>query len=434
MRKNMTRRQFLKLLAVALGATGITIKSLGQSSLAQSINRNIFLPWISGNKEAQPTPTNTSTGTIQPTDTTQPTDPAQTSTATPTETPRPTPSGTPGPLTGKVVHVHSENATSWDGTDPAYWNYVDQDVVNQMVDEGVLALTNSGIVDDAWRVLLPNYQPGQGIAIKVNFNNSNSCDDMDEQIDAIVEPVNAVIRGLKRIGVIEEDIWVYDAMRPIPNRFVSGILYQNIKFYDYSCRLKAQWAYGNPDAYITFNPPPGVPTPPAICLTEVIVDASYLINIPIMKYHTNQTGASLSFKNHFGSIDNPAGLHNYINFDNPYYSPTYSVFVDLFLNPNIMGKTILTIGDGLLASKSYYGGPPQLWTTFGGHVPNSIFLSKDPVAFDCVLCDLLDAEITLPDAVNDYLNLASNAGLGTYERGDPWGSGYSLIDYIKINI
>jgi hypothetical protein len=34
--------------------------------------------------------------------------------------------------------------------------------------------------------------------------------------------------------------------------------------------------------------------------------------------------------------------------------------------------------------------------------------------------------------VDDYLKLAAGAGLGTFERGVPWGSGYSQIDYVRI--
>jgi hypothetical protein len=38
------------------------------------------------------------------------------------------------------------------------------------------------------------------------------------------------------------------------------------------------------------------------------------------------------------------------------------------------------------------------------------------------------------DEATDYLRLAAAAGLGVYESGDPWGSGYSHIDYVKITV
>ena len=113
---------------------------------------------------------------------------------------------------GRVIHVHSDQATSWAGqTD--YWNYVNQNVVNDMVDQGVMALTDTTTVADAWRTLLPDYQPGQGIAIKVNFNNWG--DQLSKSM-RLIQPVNAVVRGLKQIGVAETDIWVYDAVRGHP--------------------------------------------------------------------------------------------------------------------------------------------------------------------------------------------------------------------------
>jgi hypothetical protein len=67
--------------------------------------------------------------------------------------------------------------------------------------------------------------------------------------------------------------------------------------------------------------------------------------------------------------------------------------------------------------------------------PNSLLLSTDPVAIDSVMTDLLHAEGLgggVEDWADDYLELAAGAGLGTYERGDPWSGsdGYGRIDLI----
>jgi hypothetical protein len=35
---------------------------------------------------------------------------------------------------------------------------------------------------------------------------------------------------------------------------------------------------------------------------------------------------------------------------------------------------------------------------------------------------------------DDYLKLAAAADLGVFERGDPWGSGYTKIDYQNIEL
>lgn len=47
--------------------------------------------------------------------------------------------------------------------------------------------------------ILPYYQAGQGIAIKVNFNNNG-----DGRIDSLIQTVNALVRGMKLIGVRAE--------------------------------------------------------------------------------------------------------------------------------------------------------------------------------------------------------------------------------------
>jgi len=422
MNKRISRRKLLKALAAAAGSVGLG-KVLGSSLLrgtAQELDKYVYLPFISKADPPFPGPTTEPTSTSTPTST-----PTATPTATPTSTP------TSPPTDSRVVHVHSDGATSWNG-ETDYWNYVNQDVVNDMVDQGVMVLTGASAVADAWRALLPNYQNGQGIAIKVNFNNSSACDDTSGKIDALIQPINAVVRGLKQIGVAEADIWVYDAIRAIPDRFVNGSQYGSVRFFG-DCRDSAGWGSNDPDAYIAFSPPADIPVPPATRITDVLINATYLINMPIMKIHTvNSTGVTLGFKNHFGTIQNPSALHDYVAFFGSYYRADYNPFVDIYQNPHIAGKTVLTIGDGLFASRRGYALPPGFWATFQNQVPNSLFFATDPVAIDCVMCDFLAAETTVPAEADDYLRLANDAGLGVFERGAPWGSGYSQIDYLKI--
>ena len=328
--------------------------------------------------------------------------------------------------------MHSNDATDWN-LQSNYWNYVNQTTVDTMVDSGMVALTGATSVAGAWRALLPDYSPGKAIAVKVNLNNSTTCNDADGQIDALIQPVNAIVRGLKQMGVRETDIWVYDAIRYIPDRFINANQHPNVRFFDKSCREKARFSSDDPHAFVSFNPPPGVTTPPLTRITDVIIDATYLINMPIMKPH-GLTGATLSFKNHFGTIEVPFQLHQYADPDLPnYFGPDHSTLVDIYRNPHIASKTILTVGDGLFACRSF-NGTPSVWDTFGNQVPNSLFFSKDPVAIDCVMCDLLDDEVGIPDTTNHYLQVASNAGLGVFERGDPWGSGYQQIDYLRMEL
>jgi Domain of unknown function (DUF362) len=345
------------------------------------------------------------------------------------------------PLLGKVIHVHGNGAVDWTG-EGDYWNYMDQDTVNNMVDRGLMELTGAVTVADAWRALIPAYEPGQKIAIKVNFNNSGVCNNTAPVIDALIEPVNAVVSGLEQIGVARADVWVYDAIRALPDHFVAKGL-PGVRFFDGyytgACREQAGFRY-EPETRVTFYPPPGV-TIGEVHVTNVLMDATYLINMPIMKGTHPLAGVTLGFKNHFGTLNNPAALHDYVNvvYQPPAYRTDYNPLVDLHRSPLIGGKTVLTIGDGLFAAREYNQAPVP-WTTFGDQVPKSLFFARDPVAVDCVMHDLLAAEpgTNVPDGTNNYLRLAGEAALGAFERGDPWqepyGSGYSSIQYIRVEV
>lgn len=416
-----TRRQFLKFLTAAASGTIVACARVVNTpwvrGLAEDLGGKVYLPVLGNSTSTQPP---------QPTATDPPPQPTETD---------PPPSGTPlPPPTGpRVVHVHSNAVTSWNGSPWDYWNYVDQGVMDNMVDQGMMALTGASSVADAWRAILPNYQPGQGIAIKANLNNSQ-CHSPDGEIDALIQPVNSMVRGMKLIGVQESDIWVYDAIRSIPDRFASEILFNGVRFFDKGCYNEAGFSSSNSSAFVSFNPPSGIPMPPPIRITDMLINATYLIDMPILKYHGGATGASLAFKNHFGTINNPDALHDYVGVKAPYFRTDYSPFVDIYMNPNVGPKTILIMSDGIFGAKRFKAEPTP-WATFANQVPKSLFFSTDPVANDSVMFDFVAAEMgSMPTGSDAYMQVAMNAGLGVYENGDPWGAGYNQIDYQRINL
>ncbi|MEW5718249.1 MAG: DUF362 domain-containing protein, partial [Chloroflexota bacterium] len=325
----------------------------------------------------------------------------------------------------RVVHIHNANATTWIGQ-PDYWNYVNQDVVNAMMDRGMMELTGASTVADAWRAILPRYQAGQGIAVKVNFNNNG-----DGNLDASIQTVNALVRGLKQIGVREQDIWFFDAIKHFPDRFLNMCLYPGVLFFDDGTRRRAGFESTAPSAPITFRTPSDLPAHPASRVTDVLVNATYVINLPLFKGHTDLAGVTLGFKNHFGSVPNPVDYHPYMFPSGTYFRSYYNSLVDLYRNPNIQNKTVLTIGDGLFTGNTW-GSPVMTMVTFGNKAPNSLFFATDPVAIDCVMYDFLDAEWHIVTGADNYLRLASQQGLGVFERGNPWGAGYTGIEYRKI--
>jgi hypothetical protein len=343
---------------------------------------------------------------------------------------------------GRLVHVYDSEATSWDYVTGWYGYYVDQNVVDAMMEEGLLRLTSAKTVASAWKRLLPNYTTGQTFAIKVNSNNySPGGPDPDPEINALIEPVNALIRTLLMFGVQPAEIYVYDvnngwhsgALAPLS--FISRCLYPGVNFVSH---------YGNPDPFsstefVKFNPP-GSPSIPDLAIGNVVVDADYLINMFIPKAHS-LAGVTLGFKNHLGSINQCERVHVYLPY-HYYYNPSYSTLLDILMNPHFAPKTVLNICDGLFGSWAGVGGAPPRWITFGNNAPKSIFLSTDPVAIDSVLTDFIEAERiqqglgNLINGTRDYLLLAESEGLGVFDEADPWilpiGSDYKNLKYIFV--
>jgi len=445
MKGSLSRREALLIMLTGLGAAGLAAARLLRSPRPQSVPGTLQRP--------STTPQDTRRISMEPT-------PSPSSAPTAEETPAGAELLTPewkeparyGP---RVVHIHSSEATHWDFGDGYYGNSVDQDVVNEMMDRGILALTGAKSVAEAWRSIIPTYRPGEtGIAIKANFNNAlwcgvceENCEEWQLKIDALIHPINALVRGLKEAysEFRESDIWVYDATiggnppvseRKIPKRFIRGCRYPGVRFFDRGCNEHAGFEKGGSEAEIAWSNPAHVPRPPAQRITDVLLDARYLINMPILKRHGG-AGVSLGFKNHFGSIDHCPPLHAWMCFQwqAPHYTADYNPLVDIYRNPNIVAKTALTVADGLFGDRMKNDAKPTPWGTFGGRAPNSLFLATDPVALDCVLCDFLHAEGYrggVPERSDDYLRLAAKAGFGEYERGDPWGRGYGVIDYESI--
>ncbi len=341
------------------------------------------------------------------------------------------------PNPSRVVQIHSASATHWDFVTGWHGDHVSATAVEQMVQAGLMRLTATSSVREAWETLIPAYHPGDKIAIKVNLNNAR-CSDDDNAIDALIEPVNALIGTLVSSGIQQQDVWVYDATREMPERFYGRRRYTGARFFARGCADElAPFDHQHPSLRVQF-------THPALVverwLTDLLYRATYVINMPILKKHGIQP-VTLGFKNHFGSLSFLTGAggdddpHIYYNANDPRYRADYSPLVDINANPNIAGKTVLTLGDGLFGSP-WATSSPQPWRTFGGQAPNSLFFSRDRVAVDSVMCDLVRSEFGFAswpseDRAYDYLRVAQSRGLGTFERGDPWGSGYQRIEYLK---
>jgi uncharacterized protein (DUF362 family) len=312
----------------------------------------------------------------------------------------------------RIVRAYSPDATFWDYESEYYFDYVSQDVVDDMVLQGALELTER----DLSRIM-EKYSPGDTWAIKINCN--NMADDSNE-IDATAPVIIGVLRLLiEHLEVPPADIYVYDTSRSIPDSRIRNRIPYEINYIEKGDPLT------RPD-----------PTNPIRFrfisnqyLPYVVSQSQHLINIPLFKDHS-QVLATLGFKNHFGTTrPSPSNLHFPIHFN----------LSDLNANAHIRDKTRLTVADALFGV--WNGGPsgqPMQWETLpGGPTPNSIFMGFDPVALESVMVDYLIVEQKyhgVPVQSHYYLHDAMrHHKLGIHENKDENGN-YRFIDYLEIEI
>ena len=341
------------------------------------------------------------------------------------------------PVPNRVVSVHDSRATNWDYQTGYHWQYIDQELVDDMVARGVKALTGRANTVDAWNDLIP-YQPGEEVVIKLNFNNAG-CSGYNNQIDGYPEPVNAVIDGLTSIGVPPGNIWITDPSRVVPARFRERITNPDVQYYaagDCGDPNSHAVGYVDPD-----SPHASVAQCPAgdkIRPSQVFVDAEHLINIPILKSHGPYI--TLALKNHYGSViyrDNTLeSMHAYFNqWGNTGGCDleTKNILADINNNPHIRDKTRLVIGDGLFGNPYVNWDSVERWDIFDNDDPNILFFSTDPVAISSVMMDYIVAERGNQD--HEHLHAAASLGLGVHEHWDSFeNKHYTAIDYRIIDL
>ena len=357
----------------------------------------------------------------------------------------PAPSNTPvgvarGIFPGRVVWAHDPLATKWAGhwqeKSDQWWldQNTDQTRVDHMLATTLTRLTGTPDCPAAWqaiftyynrqkRGLASGYQPGEVVAIKINLNNSGGASKTDNLIDASPQAVLAMVRQLvNEAKVRPEDIIIYDARRYIPPYIITKIWneFKDVRFVqekpaadsqpknpssgDYSKIEAADWMEGVAYSNGKYKNAKLIP--------KQIYDATYLVNLAILKAHSypyndmekgdsGQTGITMGGKNHFGSIKGTAELHAAINTDKEAVKNAYSPIVDLAASPNLGGKTILYVLDGLYCGRR--------WKSFPAHFPNppfnnrvepyenpdwpaSMLASFDGVALDSVGLDLIFAQ------------------------------------------
>ena len=339
---------------------------------------------------------------------------------------------------GRVVWTHDPAATQWSGDSSdlqnAWWTdrATDQSRVDRMVALALTRLTSAENERQAWMALFQHfhsqksgqsrgYQRGEVIAIKINLNGANTGDEKRNLLtDATPHPVLAITRQLvENAGVLPQDILIYEAA---PHRYLQTYIlkkiwaaYPRVRFLQQPSPTPRQSAAGNIVAAeyveaVTFSHP--IKITHAGKVPRLVAEATYLINLPILKGHSNpynpgeagdqgQTAVTLSGKNHFGSILGPGELHNCINTLVTRKASTYSPIVDLAAAPRLGGKTLLFLMDGLYCGRRHLSLPQHFPNApFHNRMepytnpewPASILASQDGVALDSVALDILYAQ------------------------------------------
>jgi len=325
----------------------------------------------------------------------------------------------------RIVSVHHpEAARRGEGLDNSD---LDDEVVRQMVNAGILSFTGENDLVQAWRKIIPD--PSKKVAIKVN------CQIRGVYTKAKV--VQPLIEGLVGCGVHEDNIHIYDMTTNAfdlagfkPNlgpgvkvgrvadyggysRFLFNRLANLLTGgYEHShWNLLARVGRESRFASLRFLANLFLPNhaPP--------FDCEYLINVPVLKALDGYSGVTLSMKNHYGSFANPSEHHDDIMDHIPLVNSL----------PEIREKTRLIVLDGIFGEYKWINGRDQ---TYVERV-NRILVANDPVALDFVGWEMIEGlrkhhDLPPIEPAPVFIEKAAHAGLGT---NDP-----EKIDRIEIKL
>ncbi len=308
-----------------------------------------------------------------------------------------------------------------------------------MLSNALRALTGKSSDYAAWDAIFRNfnqqrgkgnvgYTPGEKIGIKINNTLSyNAGSDMEksaayiDRIDNSPQLTIALLRQLTDVvGVCPSDISIGDPGRIMPNYWYNmvepncpGVVY--VAVLGGMGRTQSQWStvkfyWSDPiTSRVTGKTQDYIPTH--------FAHADYFINFPVLKSH-NDGGITVCGKNFYGSLIRNPNANGY--YDMHATRPTstsgmghYRAIVDLMGHPQLGGKTLLALIDGLFAGISWDAAPVK-WqmTPFNNDWPSSIIVSQDPIAADSVAYDFLYTEWTdFPhlSGAHDYLHEAAEA-------------------------
>lgn len=231
-------------------------------------------------------------------------------------------------------------------------NTVDASLVQKLVDAAVMKLSGKDDVAKAWATFVA---PKDKVAIKFNG--------LFARASTHPEVVAAVTSGLIKAGVDPANIVIYD---------------RHAKDFT-TARIPVNRGGEGPRAYPTEKDlgPSTKAGPVDTQLSNIVLNADVLINLPMMKTHV-LAGVSGALKNHLGTVPNASAFHR----------EGCQFIADISALEPIKAKTRICICDALygLFDKGPQFNPACRWDYFG------IIASADPVAMDAVLAHIIKAK------------------------------------------
>ena len=288
-------------------------------------------------------------------------------------------------------------------------------VIRKMVEDLVIAVTGQPNAESAWKSL---FKPGDRVGIKISATGG--------RYFAVRKPVvDAVAAGLRQAGVPAANIIVWDrADLQAAGYHTSGMDYQlrrieSIADYDPKAVIvspllgKLIWGdvrFLKDDTNIgsqLIRDPESVSSESHLCKI-MSKDVTKIINIPVMR-GSESCGIAGCFYNM--TVPN---LDNWRRFVTG-AAVGGTTLAELYLDPKISKKIVLTFMDGLIAQ---YAGESKYEPNYAFHF-NTLYASKDPVALDATALREIEKwrkQAKLPDTLKSalYLEAAEAMGLGNY--------------------
>jgi uncharacterized protein (DUF362 family) len=348
----------------------------------------------------------------------------------------------------RVIRIHNSKATKewdysanypWDHTVEIhqghegkiierYFDYINEEVVADMLDRGLRELTGETTAAKAWRIVLPGLSGDDKITIKMNLNNASFDENVTtNRMDQTIPLVNAVLDDLvNKLQLKEGNITLLDASRWFhPVIMKQRCKFPGVKWVD--SKVKDRW---DKSESVTFTKDePTLDQHKRVgnfWMPKAYTTADHIINLCLMKNHG--CGITGAMKNHFGSIPSPKCLHEGMG--------DKSYIADLCNTPSIRNKVRINIADALFANWHNNVWAPRPWKTFPEPSPNSLIMGIDPVAMDSVMLDHITEEVknqgnNAPAWVRDCLNHHNflQYAMDVHKLGIFEHKPYKLIDY-----